>query len=568
LPIFFLKNQSAIALTVLLILFSPFWSASAGVLENAIHMDPITNGDLRNVIWGYNPARALGPSHTAIPTRHRHKRHKRHKRRKRHRSAHRHRATSHPRARFHSTELHFTDCQQDNRFARIDSLIADAAKIQQAVGCAPVEYVQLEKARQDYTQAFAGEFSLGRQTRTIQGRAVQGTPDELNAAEAILRIHPPQSWFLNSTPECTSVRCALTQAFKSEEAALRALMIHKKYGYAISLSQKYTDKNSANENLWTATQVRGIEEFLSRLPSAVLERARLKEITLFSAEMSEAVARDAHLQVHPSGVYNAYDREHPQILISTRGHATNEGIHHVFAHEFGHAFDFASAPRFSQASGFESLSQWQDFRQSNGTYFQNSHTDFIEKYSQASPLEDFADAFNYFVNHPEVLKSVEPKKYAFLRSQVFEGKEYTPVGVIPSLELEGQINLRGGYPAILRECVSKLEMRLGSKGELWVAEGGPDGANLRAEAFVEQGANACFQAAAQELAKSLSENTDVCHMGGAEGIEAHLKAKLNYPLQKFLRGVAPKAAKMTCKDLQELEQLGLELGSQVSQHCR
>lgn len=634
-PVFLSKKHFAIAWTITLTLFSPFLSASAGVLpgvlEDAIQMDPITDHDLQNVIWGRRPERALGPSRApavepkpdsavepqpkSAPSRRRPTTHAKRRRRPGHRAHHHtaihpadraknhagvhpaNRASNHTpvhplhqrrRSQFRSTEFHLNDCEQDNRFARIDPLIADAAKIQQAVGCAPAEYVQLEKARQAYFQivtgavtgSSAGESSPSSQTRTIQGRVLQGTADELNAAEAILRTNPPQSWILSSTPNCTSVRCALTEAFNSEEAALRAIMIHKKYGYAISLSQKYAFRYSEkiHENLWTATQVRGIEEFLSRLPSSVLKRARLKEIALFSPEMAEAVARDTHLQVYPSGVYNAHDPENPHILINTLGHATTEGIHHVFAHEFGHAFDFASYPRFSQASGFESISQWQNLRQSNGTYSRNNHTKFIEKYSETSPLEDFADSFNYFINHPEVLKEVEPKKYAFLKSQVFEGKEFTPVGVIPSLELEDRIDLKGGYSALLRECVSNLEMRLGSQGELWVAEGGPEGANLRADVFVEQGANTCFQTAAQALAKDLSQNTEVCRMGGAEGIEAHLKAQLNYPLQKVLRGVAEKMAKISkmdgqsdlaCEDFDELEQLvALKVGAKFGQHCR
>lgn len=536
-------------------------SESQKILEDALHKDPITDADYQKVIWGHS----LKSSPIDLKNKRALASHK--KKRKKHRRRHQgrknlvkknHRSYRKPAVRRMRSEkkaneklltqavIQGVHCLPNEISLLPQKNVSEIEKITQKISpnsntdfnekpnaCGSSEQFQsLEEARQEYSQLYPHS---PRETRQIRGLVLEGTAEELDAANAIIGSNPPLSWS-QSQAICKTVLCALTRTFDDEEAALRALVIRKKFGYNTSLSQQYSYRGK--ENLWSAVQLRTIEGFLKKLPPSVLKRSRLTDIQLFSPELADEVKRQVQLHVRPGGVYTARNPERPLILINTEGHESAEGMLSVFSHEMGHAFDFGTSPRFSEASGFESMSQWKNFSGGSGQYTVNTSGQFVEDYSSTSPLEDFADAFRYYVNHPGILKEIDPAKFAFMRDQVFSGQEFQPSGLLQSEALERAIEARGGYLSILNSCVSQLKMYVGSHGELWVNGGTEDEASLRGEVFVQKGSNPCFSEVALELVNELSRELDVCQLGGVHGLEGHLKAKLDYPLEKILRTAA------------------------------
>lgn len=535
-------------------------SEAQKILEDALHKDPITDKDFKKVIWGHSL------NFSPIDLKSRRNLASRKKKKNNHRRRHQGRKSKikkrHVRSRKPVVRKIRSEKSKEKLIAQvripdihclpneINMLPQNVSEVQKIIqkmapnsntdfnqkpnACGTRDQSQLfiDEARQEYSQLYP---LAPRETRQIRGLILEGTREELDAADAIVGSNPPHSWS-QSQSICKTVLCALTRTFDDEEAALRALVIRKKFGYNTLLSQQYSYRG--RENLWSAVQLRTIESFLKKLPLSVLKRSRLTDIQLFSPELADEVKRQAQLHVRPGGVYTARNPDRPLILINTEGHDSSQGILSVFSHEMGHAFDFGTSPRFSEASGFESMSHWKNFSGGNGQYMANTSGQFVEDYSSTSPIEDFADAFRYYVNHPETLKEIDPAKYAFMREQVFAGQEFSPSGLIQSVPLERAIEARGGYLSILNSCISQLKMHVGSHGELWVNGGTEDEASLKGEVFVQKGSNPCFSQAAVELAHELSPEVDVCQFGGAPGIEEHLKAKLDYSLEKILRTAA------------------------------
>lgn len=545
---------------------SDFLTENQKILENALRMDPIAEGDFQRAIFGkpskshvINLRNSRGPaSGKKAAKKRRRRKAKRHRRSQRHHHWVRHvrQIQSKPKGKQsspvhssiqRSTGLRCVDRREqfpvliEKQIQEIEGLKRAVQKNETTSSCDFKQQIDLEQL---HKEVFSLYRSSDVQSRQIHGVLLEGTQEELDAAQAILSENPPSKW---ASVNCSAVRCALAQVFGSEEAALRAMVIRKKYGYTPSLSQKYSQAGA--ENLWSAIQLKAISAFLEKVPAPLLSRARLKELMLFSPDLAEKVGRENRLHIRPGGVYTSFDLNKPAILINTAAHDTFEGMTSVFSHEFAHAVDLAEVPHLSLSSGFDQISHWKDFEGPDGRYLKNTYSEFVEDYSASSPIEDFADAFSYYVTSPDILKDIDPVKYRLMRDRIFGGREYFSSNLLDSPEFEKVIDQQGGYPALLRACISQLEMRLGSQGELWVNSDSEDGLSLRGDVFIQKGSNPCLTNFAQRMSEAmLNQGQEVCILGGEDAIKAHLKSLLNYPLEKILRSASRQLKSMRMED--------------------
>lgn len=79
---------------------------------------------------------------------------------------------------------------------------------------------------------------------------------------------------------------------------------------------------------------------------------------------------------------------------------------------------------------------------------ENSIFGFVSDYAKTSVYEDFAESYKTYVRDPELLKFMNEEKYEFMKTYVFEGKEYLKTAYavsydIPSSHLDGMLDDKG-----------------------------------------------------------------------------------------------------------------------------
>jgi hypothetical protein len=398
----------------------------------------------------------------------------------------------------------------------------DLERIISAVGCPNPEEISLRAVREEYSKIFPAASRELRTSRNIQGLTLQGHPEELDAVERIVSDSPPVSWSQAGSECGDSARCALTRAFGNEEAALRAMLIQKQFGYTLSLNQKYAD--GAQPVIWSAVQLKAIHDFFKSLPAHIARKTRLREVILYPPSARDDLRRNFGFFAPPAAITVPQTMT---ILLATENHGNPVGLLHTFVHEFGHAYDFSHPIEYKDQAGFNALSGWN----------RNGHAPqarFVEPNSEINPEEDFADAFRDYFIEPQLLRSVDENKFQWMKKQVFQNEEMFPPGMLHSPALDRQISTAGGYAGIMASCVKKLDMMISPDNRLFV--GDPTDRQLtRADVFFHSQPSACFSEFASRIAKNLAADPAICQAGGARAIEAHLNTVLRFPLEEALK---------------------------------
>lgn len=91
----------------------------------------------------------------------------------------------------------------------------------------------------------------------------------------------------------------------------------------------------------------------------------------------------------------------------------------TLVHEIGH-----NVHMNIRRDNFDLDVQWTElFRQSEEMYAQNN-TGFVSTYARTNKFEDFAETYRAYVRDPQLLLANNPAKYEFMRTDVFNGREY------------------------------------------------------------------------------------------------------------------------------------------------
>lgn len=290
-------------------------------------------------------------------------------------------------------------------------------------GCSNEEkrFSALAKAR--YEKAFPP--SAPKQMGAVAGLRLSGSATELEAIREMLGKRPPSGW-QQKVKGCTTVLCATTKLFGSEESAHLALAIFRQTGYLVKLDQHYSPQGV--EQLWSVTELRAIDRVLRLLPSEFYHLPTL--------EGFYRMADNYRVEGHSKQIAAFADSNKRSIVCYESIHLHDGGAAAIVLHEILHHHDFSNhqaGELFSSHSRFSELSGWD-----RGSSVRNPETGVVEQkytaragarfvrdYASGSPLEDFAESSTYYVMNPMVLKQLDPEKYEFIREKVFKGKEFS-----------------------------------------------------------------------------------------------------------------------------------------------
>ncbi len=108
---------------------------------------------------------------------------------------------------------------------------------------------------------------------------------------------------------------------------------------------------------------------------------------------------------------NVYNREIVVNQQSFRGNMDGTAMRETIAHEVGHQVHL----------GYMEKGDQQEWLRISG---ERPKDKCVSAYACSDYREDFAESYQHYVQNPELLKSVNPDKYNFMRDKVFEGREY------------------------------------------------------------------------------------------------------------------------------------------------
>ena len=122
------------------------------------------------------------------------------------------------------------------------------------------------------------------------------------------------------------------------------------------------------------------------------------------------------------------EKELVAVFVHEMGHVTDTGVMNGSPASGNSAFVDGNKPVYNDDPSVEFYSI--DFNSNSEIKSEASELDFVSGYAMTDPFEDFAESYAYYVLHGdefrELIKSnvALRKKYDYLKTQVFNGKEY------------------------------------------------------------------------------------------------------------------------------------------------
>lgn len=92
------------------------------------------------------------------------------------------------------------------------------------------------------------------------------------------------------------------------------------------------------------------------------------------------------------------------------GSINREMMEHTLVHEVGHNVYYNM--------GEQKISSWEQISSNSAP------KQYVSNYARTNVREDFAESYATFVRDPILLQEVSPQKFAFMKLQVFGGREY------------------------------------------------------------------------------------------------------------------------------------------------
>lgn len=297
--------------------------------------------------------------------------------------------------------------------------------------CPSHEELILQKVEAEYQQYYGKAAKI---SKIIQGKKLSGSEKELAVLNRLLGQKPPALWS-SAAKNCSTVLCSLNNLTGSKEAAMQLLNIPAKSGYYLTLNQA---RHGKADFIWPNVEIREFDAAISKLPKE-LRHLGVQDIVRYPNGTR-------HPSPHHSGTTRAFadyhfDKSKAQLGIYDRT-ANFTGVNNPYesvspaqetlVHELCHFHDYKNIPKANIASsedpkvGFAKLSGWKKVmnRDGNLKWIQNDDAGFYRTYSEKSPLEDYADSCMAYLLKPQELKASSAEKYNFMKTRVFNNKEY------------------------------------------------------------------------------------------------------------------------------------------------
>jgi hypothetical protein len=297
----------------------------------------------------------------------------------------------------------------------------------------------LDEASRLFDAQFRGP-SKTNATREIAGLWLVGRPDVLEAAARIFGPMPSRA-AVERARGCADPICAVARAYGSEEAALRALAMVKRDGYALSISQHLiarhredykdaTEFASAPETLFTPAEIRRIEKTIAALPAQMRRMPRLATFVRLPPGLSIYARWVSETDSPPRRYAVAFAQP-------TESDAQSGKIFHELAHHL-QGIGMDSGQKWAR---FKALSGWvQDPRLLEGPFASDEDRErivwsqgwtatrgdacFGSDYAKRNAWEDFAESAMLYLTGDPAFPAKCREKYEFMRGVVFPG--YSP----------------------------------------------------------------------------------------------------------------------------------------------
>lgn len=250
-------------------------------------------------------------------------------------------------------------------------------------------------------EAYLDSFDSGKLVKqNIHGLELEDEPHKLELLRKLLTVlrngRIEQRSFSNP-PGCKKVKCAAEAIFEKggKGNAIMHLYALDKYGANFSYLR---EKGS---QMWKASEMEIMLEGLDDLPSS-----------FFPFEINTKVLRDGNSNgrnMANSSItfFEGYTKESKDM----RGYL----MVHEFAHRAAEQQGLDKSPEWLALSGWEII---------NGRWATANPDKVPSQYGREAPTEDFAETFTAYRYNPELLKTIAPDKYSYMKNYIFQGLEF------------------------------------------------------------------------------------------------------------------------------------------------
>lgn len=337
------------------------------------------------------------------------------------------------------TQLRSEDCINcTQKLPEINLQVGEIEKLaQQTIDCP--ENLFLQDAKEKYEKALKNPAKII--SKTINGQKISGREDEINLLVSAMDKNPPD-WFAMKAKTCSTPHCMLSALYKSNEVAMRSFAIYKETGYVLSAHQSVKDQYA-----WSPQETRILHETFNYLPAKFDRLSHLDELTILPEGYSLHGDPNTLAWASPSANLGIIGLKIKGEVTFTHKSLKSRGPHsaiHTIIHEMAHHIDYSSldrqadGDRLAKKSGYMKLNGWvkdvpkKDKKGKAYMDWRSTAKDscFVSSYAATEPAEDFAEAVAEFFIDPQHFKRKCPKHYAFIKNNIFDGKEYSPPGPV------------------------------------------------------------------------------------------------------------------------------------------
>jgi|GEM_PF-3166093 len=342
--------------------------------------------------------------------------------------------------------------------------------------CPSSDEVILKQVDEEYKKFYGREPQV---RQAVKGYHLEASPKEIKLANTMLGDKPPKGWSA-AAKDCKTLQCAFEKLLNSKEAAKQLFNIHAKSNYLLSLDQ--TINQSKADQVWSPKEIRELDAGISKLPPELTNLPHLKVIERMANGFKRATSssnaaafasprikgyKEAELVFYDSGISG---------LSTKNPYLSKSWPQEVLVHEICHHYDFkgyydtnhGKMTTEQKNSEFSKLSGWKKTTGSNGQDIWKSapNSKFVSDYAETEPAEDFAETCANYILSPDKLRDRAPIKYAFMKSKVFNNKEFDKKPWSNSAKtwapLTALLENEEGCSAKLSECVQNIKFDKGN----------------------------------------------------------------------------------------------------------
>ena len=400
----------------------------------------------------------------------------------------------------------------------------------------PVEKDQ-KRTQKEYQDTFPGQRS---RQQIWPGVNVAATAEEVTFSKSLLGELPPAGW-VKAASECADVLCALAKGYGSETAAQKALLIAKKYRYALTLSQEKaapleTDPLKREQRIWNDARITRAKRVFDLVGTTVAPRS-VTPIYLVSGRSLTAIDKDHSTTISgitiPSSnpATKAYGvdwialKDNDDMVDARDEDAASLWFDKTLVHELVHATDFERSTfdgkkirLYAETSGYVN----QSWTSTADGYVRKPDAKFVTQYSSKDFQEDLADTAAFGLLNPMQAYSTDPGKTREAL-KIFGGTTYKSLSDVRWKALDQLLDNPQTCTAAVQQCLFQVK----SVARSFLNDHEPvfhfddDVETISRMATV----STCFDAYTAKLLKHLENDSEYCSNNDPRAISQHLRIR-------------------------------------------